>query len=114
MLGTLEVSAAYYVKESITVAAFEGIRAGTRRRATRQDVLDRLAEVLADRQITIPNGDANASIQVTPDDFSTLKALDPITVTITAPTAGNSIFIFDSFVNRYISKSVTMVREFDE
>ena len=114
MLGTLEICSGYYVKESLSVAAFEGIRTGTRRRATAEDVRERLNEVLADRQIIIPASDPNASIVITPSDFTGLDALSPITVTVTAPTAGNSIFIFDSMVNRYITASVTMVREFDE
>ncbi len=73
-------------------------------------VLDRVAEALADRQVTVPDG----GIEVLPEDFSTLGELDPITVRVTAPTQGNSLYIFDSLFNRNVSSQVVMVREFDE
>ena len=114
MLGTLEVCAGIYLKESLTVCAFEGIRVGVHRRATADDVRNRVLEALADRQVTIPDGDDEAGVTIAPSDFSSLDALDEIRVTIVAPTAGNSLYIFDSLVNRYVDASVTMVREFDE
>ncbi|MFT5299781.1 MAG: hypothetical protein ACI814_000554 [Mariniblastus sp.] len=114
MLGTLEITSGLYLKESLVVCAFEGARAGIHRRSTAQDVLDRVQEMLNDRQVDIPSGDPALGVTVTPSDFSGLGELDPITVKITAPTAGNSIFIFDSMANRNVSASVTMVREFDD
>lgn len=112
MMGTLEVCSGIYLKESLTICAFEGARAGVKRRSTAQDVENRLIEVLADRQILLP--DDGSGITITPSDFSGLGELDPITVTLRVPTAGNSLYIFDSLVNRNVSASVTMVREFDE
>ncbi len=116
MLGTLEVCAGIYLSESLTVCAAEACRSGVRRRATYDDVYERAIEALADRNVTLPtdnNGDPTG-IVIEPEDFSTLRALDPITVTITAPTAGNSLYIFDTMVNRNFTASVSMVREFDE
>lgn len=114
MLGTLEVCAGIYLKESITVCAFEGVRLGTRRRGTAEEVRDRALAALAERQVTIPENDPSVGVTVTPENFDSLNALDPITVQITVPTAGNALFIFDSLVNRNVTASVTMVREFDE
>ena len=113
MMGTLEVCAGIYLKESVTVCAFEGVRVGVHRGATAEDVIARAEQALADRQVIIPSDDPAFGITVIPADFSDLKALDPITVQIVAPTAGNSLYIFDSLVNRNVSASVTMVREFD-
>jgi hypothetical protein len=116
MMGTLEVCAGIYLKESLTLCAYEGVRAGIHRRSTAEDVMDRVLEMLEDRLITIPedSGGSPQGIEIIPSDFSGLNALDPITVRITAPTAGNSLYIFDSLVNRDVGVSVTMVREFDE
>lgn len=111
MMGTLEVCAGIYLKESVAICAFEGVRVGVRRRATREMVIQRVQEVLVDRQVVLPD---DSGIEVFPEDFSTLRELDPITVRITAPTAGNSLFIFDSLVNRDVVAEVTMVREFNE
>ena len=112
MLGTLEVCAGIFLAESLTVCAYEAARAGVRRRSTAEDVRERALEALSDRHVTLI--DADESINVEPSDFDDLNALDEIRVTITAPTAGNSLYIFDTFVNRNITASVSMVREFDE
>lgn len=108
MLGTLEISAGLYLRESLSVCCFEACRVGTVRRATADDVQARAIEVLADRGVT------GASVVLTPSNYDSLNSLDTFSVQITAPTAGNSIFIFDNLVNRSIQSNVTMVREFDE
>lgn len=108
MFGTLETCSGIFLKESLTVAAFEGVRVGVRRRAERQDVIDRAQAVLDARNIT------GSTITVTPADFAGLNALDTITVHIVAPTAGNSLYIFDFMVGRDVSAEVSMVREFDQ
>jgi hypothetical protein len=116
MMGTLEVCSAIYLSESLTVCAFEACRTGVRRRATYDDVYERAVEALADRNVSLPEDGSGEpqGIVIEPTDFSSLSALDPITVTITAPTAGNSLYIFDNMLNRNFTVSVTMVREFDE
>lgn len=111
MLGTLEVCSGIYLKESLTVAAFEGVRSGVGRRTTRDDVAASVDQMLKDRNVVLGQ---SGEILIEPEDFSTLKALDPISVTITAPTAGNSLYIFDSLVNRNVRARVIMVREFDD
>ena len=108
MMGTLEITAGLFLRESISICCFEACRVGTRRGATADDVEDRAIEVLADR------GVVSATVTITPDNFDSLNALDQISVAITAPTAGNSIFIFDNLFNRSVNSSVTMIREFDE
>lgn len=108
MLGTLEITAGLYLRQSLSVCSFEACRIGTRRGATAADVQERANEVLADRGI---NG---AEVIITPSDFSGLLSLDQISVEMNAPTAGNSIFIFDNLANRTINSKVTMIREFDD
>lgn len=110
MLGTLEVSAGIYLKESLTVAAYEGARAGVKRRSTYDDVLQRCNDVLEARGVDMTNG----SIVVTPTDFDALEALDPVSVNVTTTSAGNCIMIFDAMANRNVSAEVTMAREFTE
>ncbi|QEG20859.1 TadE/TadG family type IV pilus assembly protein [Mariniblastus fucicola] len=110
MFGTLEISSAYYLKESLTIAAYEGARTGAKRRATRQQVVTRVQDILAARNVTL--GD-EGSIVVEPNDLSTLDALDPLTVTVKAPTSGNSAIIFDSVANRIVTAQVKIAREFD-
>ena len=78
--------------------------------------MERVIEALADRQVNLPTGAGGEpeGVEIIPNDFSELSELDTITVRITAPTQGNSLYIFDSLFNRDVSSQVTMVREFNE
>ena len=106
--STLEICSAIFVKETLTVAAYEGARVGVKRKATNQNAYDQALSVLQAR------GVVDYEITVTPADFSTLSELDLITVNVQAPTAGNSFFISQFIEGRWISSTVKMVREFDE
>lgn len=106
--ATLEVCSAIFVRQTLKTIAFEGCRIGVRRRATQTDVEAACNELLAARGI------ANGQCEVTPNDFSGLRALDPITVTVSAPAAGNSWFLYQFFGSSQLSTTVKMVREFDE
>lgn len=108
MLGTLEITSGLYLRESLSICGFEACRVGTRRGATAADVQARATEVLADRGVT------GGAVIITPDNFDALNSLDQISVEVSAPTAGNSIFIFDNLANRTIRSKVTMIREFDD
>ena len=108
MTGTLEICSGIYLKESLTICAFEGVRVGVRRRGSADMVNDRVQEVLTERQIV------NAVVTIEPADFGTLEALDPITVTVEAPANGNTAFNYGVMTGRTVSASVSFVREFDE
>ncbi len=110
MFATLEICAGIYLKESLSIAAYEGARTGVKRRSTRAQVISRVEDILAARNVTLGSG---GRITVAPTDLSTLDILDPITVTITAPTADNSAFVFNHLANRNITATVKMAREFD-
>ena len=111
MLGTVEICSRFYLKESLTIAAYEGARTGVKRRATKADVVDRVQNILTARNVTLGE---SGTITVTPDDLSTLSALDPLVVTVSAPPTGNCTLVFDSIVaTGNMSSSVTMAREFD-
>lgn len=125
IFGTLETCAGFLVQQSLTVSAFEGVRAGVGRGTTNADVLLRTAQILAFREITLGEASTTEFAQpgaqhgiflITPDGepVEELDALDPITVRIVAPAAGNATPIFENLLNRDIEASVTMVREFDK
>ena len=105
---TIEMCAAIFLKESITIAAYEGARIGVMKLATPTDVENQCEAILEARNVT------GATITVEPDDFSGLGELDPITVVITAPLEGNSAFIGEFMEGREVRASVTMLREYDE
>lgn len=106
--ATLEICSAIFVKETLTVAAYEGARIGVKRRATYQDAYDQTLSILEAR------GLVNYEINISPANFNSLDALDLITINVEAPTAGNSFFIGQFLEGRSLSATVRMVREFDD
>jgi len=124
IFGTLEMCAGILVQQSLTVSAYEGVRAGVGRGTTDADVLARTAQILEFRGVSLGDGSTTEFAQpnakhgiflITPNNLpiDQLDALDPITVRIAAPTEGNATPIFEHLINRTIEVSVTMVREFD-
>lgn len=124
IFGTLEVCAGVLAKQSLTVSAYEGVRAGVGRGTTNADILTRTAQVLEFRGVSLgdgstskfaKSGDKHGIFLITPDGrpVEELDALDPITVRIVAPSEGNATPVFEHLLNRDIVVAVTMVREFD-
>ena len=125
IFGTLETCAGFLVKQSLTVSAFEGVRAGVGRGTTNADILTRTAQVLEFRNVSLGEASTTEFAQpgaqhgiflITRDGLPVdqLDALDPITIRIVAPAAGNATPIFEHLFNRDIEASATMVREFDQ
>ena len=110
MFGTLEVCSGFFLQQSLTIAAYEGARTGVKRQETSDAVVDMVERILIARGVDISDG---VTIEVTPEDLSTLDALERVQVSVTVPTRGNSAFIFDAFANRNLTATVSMAREFD-
>lgn len=110
MFGTLEICSGFFLQQSLTIAAYEGARTGVKRQETRDAVEDMVERILTARGVDLSNG---VSIDVRPSDLSTLDALEPIEVSVSVPTAGNSAIVFDTFANRTLRATVRMAREFD-
>jgi hypothetical protein len=106
--ATLEVCSSIYLRESVTVAAYEGARVGVKRKATRQDSIDQANNILSAR------GVSGGRVSVTPADFSALSALDPITVTVRAPINENAFFVGKFLAGKTMRGRLSMFREFDE
>ena len=112
--ATIELTTTIYMKESLTLAAYEGARVAVTRGATDTQVRQRVTEVLEQRRITVAGSDPLDAIKVAPS-AEDADILDPITITVVAPTAGNSASPF-GFV-RFITPpdmtvSVVMRKEF--
>jgi len=107
LFGTLEICSGYYLQESLTIAAYEGARTAARQDASPEDVRDYVSDLLEDRGVNIGNG----NIEIIPEVFDNQRALDPVTVRVTAPTAGNSIFVFQNLANRTLVAEVTFAFE---
>ncbi len=97
-----------FLKERITVCAYEGCRAGVKRRSTAASVQQTVNALLPAFGIT------NATVTITPTNFDSLNALDPIYVTIRVPLAGTNRLYGAALNQTSITSTVSMVREFDD
>lgn len=114
--STIEVCVAAFLKESATIAAYEGARVAIRKDATITDVRNRVTAVLNDRGVsTAALGGVNPCT-VSPDPV-TSALLTPISVTVQLPCAGNTIFPsghrFSWFGGRTVTSQVVMRKEFE-
>ena len=107
LFGTLEICSGFFLQESLTIAAYEGARTAARQDATPEGVREYVLELLEDRGVKIGDGE----IEITPASFENHRALNPVTVRVSAPTAGNSIFVFERLANRTLSAEVTFAFE---
>ena len=109
MFGTLSVCSDMYLKQTLTIAAFEGARTGVRRHGNRQGVEAAVQNILDAR------GVVDAEITIVPEDFTTLNALDEIEVQVAVPAKDNTFYAWGLLGSgREIAAKVVMAREFDE
>ncbi len=111
--GTLEICSAIFLKEKVTIAASEGARIAVKKMSTQADVVDAIESYLQARGMDTDSLDSDAiSISPAPD---ALDALQPITIEIEVPIAGNTSLpaSFYSYMGgSSVSATVVMYKEF--
>lgn len=112
--GTIEICTGFFLKESLTVAAFEGARVAVQRKSTLASVENRIMAVLAERGVNT-SGMTEPIFEVTPNP-ETAAITTPIEVTVRAPMTGNTIIplrgLFTWLGDGTVSADVTMIKEF--
>lgn len=98
-----------FLKESVTIAAYEGARRGVGRGRTNADVTNRIIGFLDDRDISY---DSSQLVTYGSPDFTSADTLENVTVTVTVPAAGNLLIPSAMFGNMTVSSSVTMRKEY--
>lgn len=106
VLAMIECCTMIFLKQSLTVASYEGIRNAIEPNATATTVRAAANAVIADRRV---NG-ANISIQ--PTNFEDIPRGQYITVTVSAPAGQNSVIPGSFFRGRTLSSQATMMKEF--
>ena len=84
--GTIDTCNMIYLKQSLTIAAYEGGRTAIARGTDEQDVTAAAQSILTQRRVK------GATITVTPDGYESDPIGTFITVSITASCEQNSIF----------------------
>jgi Flp pilus assembly protein TadG len=106
VLGTIESCTMIFLKQSLTVGAYEGIRTALEDGATVSDIESTCQAVFRDRRVQ------GGSVTVAPANFGVLGPGDYISVTVSAPTDPNSVIPGSFFRGRTFNSTATMMKEF--
>lgn len=105
VMGSIEACTMVFLKESLTVAAYEGSRVALQPAATEADVAARCQEVLTER------GVLGGTVQVTPSDIIATPAGDPVEVSVSAPCEANAVIPVWFYGGTIMSGSSTVMKE---
>jgi hypothetical protein len=105
VFGSIEASSFIFLKQSLNVAAYEGLRESIRVGSDNADGVDRAQNILVSRnvrdfQVSFPNGDSGAASRG-----------DEIVIEVSAPTQTNSPLAGQYVTNRMLTARVVMVKE---
>ena len=106
MIGTIEACSMIYLKQSLSIAAYEGIRTAIQPGATQTDVTSACNQILTSRNVK------GTTIQITPSDFVDQPVQTWVTVRVTTTGGDNSVisgWFYDSLV---LNGQATMMKEF--
>lgn len=106
LIGTVEACSMIYLKQSLSIAAYEGIRSSIKPGATTTDVEAACNQILTSRNVQ------GATITITPSDFDVQPVQTWITVRVSTTGGANSIisgWFYDSLV---VDGEATMMKEF--
>ena len=106
MVGTIEACSMIYLKQTLSVAAYEAIRASTTPNATATGIQDAADAVLTARGVN------NPTVTISPVNFDSQPPESWTTVTVSAPGSSNSVIAGWFYDQKVISASATMMKEF--
>jgi Flp pilus assembly protein TadG len=112
--ASIELSTAIYLKESLTIAAFEGSRVAITRKANDDAVRNRVRDILNGRGISLGSQSLIENVTISPA-ADVADIMDPITITVSAPVAQNTVVPFRwlQFVTpEKLSATVVMRKEY--
>lgn len=106
LLGSIEASTMIFLKQTLTIAAYEGARHATAELCAESDVEETCHSVLDDRNV------AGASVSVSPGPLEVQPEQTWITVTVTAPAADNSVIQGMFMDGRIVTARATMMKKY--
>jgi Flp pilus assembly protein TadG len=106
IVGIVESTNLIYLKQSLTISAYEGVRAAITTSATTADVADRANQIIADRKVK------GSSIAIIPADFQAAGYGTYISVKVSAAYGSNSLMPGWFFTGTTLSSEVKMMKEY--
>lgn len=106
VLAMIEACTMIFLKQSLSVAAYEGVRTALGAKAEAADVRAACEGVLRDRRVQ------GAQVTIRPNNFAALTPGEYIEVNVSAPTDPNSTIPGSFLRGRTLSASAVMMKEF--
>ncbi|MCM2372428.1 TadE family protein [Aporhodopirellula aestuarii] len=107
-LATIDLCSVFFLKETISIAAYEGARRGVNRGGTNAAAISRVQQVLNERGIDYGGG----SITFEGATFDNAETLEHVTLVVTVPAAGNLAAPAGLYGDLVLTSRVTMRKEF--
>jgi Flp pilus assembly protein TadG len=105
VIATIEACSALFLKQSLTVAAYEGARTALAERQVAGSVQAACDQILNDRNVR------GATVTVSPVDIASLQPGQFIDVTVSAPCDSNSVVPTTFYRGRTLSATASMMVE---
>jgi hypothetical protein len=105
VVATIESCSALFLKQSLTVAAYEGARKAIEKGSTTANIQTACNDILADRRIQ------GATVVVNPANKASLQPGEFIDVTVSAPCTANTPVPTTFFRGRTLSAKASMMIE---
>lgn len=106
IIGTLEACSMVYLKQTLSISAYEGARAALQPNAVTSEVEDACETILTSRSV---NG---ATITISPNNFESAAEGTWITIEVTARGGDNTIIAGWFYDNLVVNGQATMMKEF--
>ena len=105
VLAMIESCTMIFLKQSLTIAAYEGVHTALENNANDADVLRVSQQILTERRVK------GGTTEVRPGSVSSVPVGEYITVTVSAPAEQNTMFPGSFFNGRTLTGSATMMKE---
>lgn len=106
VFASIEACTMVFLKESLTVAAYEGSRVAVQPAATEAAIVARCQEVLAERNV------AGASVELVPPLLAEAPAGEPLEVRVSAPCSANAVIPVWFYGSSTMTGSSTFMMEY--
>ncbi|QDV11805.1 TadE-like protein [Rosistilla oblonga] len=115
-VATIDVCSVMFLKESLSIAAYEGARVGVARGGTNAQATARVKEILDERGITYNDGNV-VQIQRTDSPtnggFNSAETLEHCRILVQVPASGNVLSPAKLFTSGNIQSFVWMRKEYE-
>jgi Flp pilus assembly protein TadG len=106
VLAMIESCTMIFLKQSLTVTAYEGVRIALKERAVAADVQKTCQQIFVDRRVQ------GGTVTINPPNFETLPSGAYIEVTVSALADLNSVIPGSFFNGKTLTATATMMKEF--